>query len=86
VLTAVVKGEQNVIPLGPLAYSLREQYSGQVYDRAYPVVVAKVQAARPLQVPQAPNPVPVPTTPPATTPSVAPSQAPAPAPTTTPKP
>ena len=87
VLMAVVKGEQNVIPLGPLAYSLREQYSGQVYDRSYPVVVAKVQAARPMQVPPAPNPVPVPTTPSATTPSAAPSAAPpAPAPTTTPKP
>ena len=54
ILAAVVKGEQNVIPLGPLGYSLRDQFGGQVYERSYPNVVAKVQAAHP-QVPQMPG-------------------------------
>ena len=54
ILTAVVKGEQNVIPLGPLGYALRDQFGGQVYDRSYPNVVAKVQATHP-QVPQMPG-------------------------------
>jgi peptidyl-prolyl cis-trans isomerase C len=54
-LSSVVKGQQNVIPLGPLAYELREQYSGQVYERSYPNVIAKVQAARPAAAPQLPG-------------------------------
>ncbi|HEX9108184.1 MAG TPA: peptidylprolyl isomerase [Longimicrobiales bacterium] len=57
-LSGVVKGQQNVIPLGPLSYVLREQFDGQVYDRSYPNVVAKVQATRPaapLQVPGMPG-------------------------------
>ena len=74
---AVVKGEQNIIPLGPLAYALREQYSGQVYDRSFPNVVAKVQATRPAAPPQGlqmPNPAPVPTTTPPTTPAAPPAR------------
>lgn len=74
---AVVKGEQNIIPLGPLAYALREQFSGQVYDRSFPNVVAKVQATRPPVPPQGlqlPNPAPVPTTTPTTTPAAPPAK------------
>jgi len=76
-LTAVVKGEQNVIPLGPLAFTLRDQYDGQVYDQSYPTVVAKVQATRPAAPPQGlqmPNPQ---GSGPAQAPAAGPAQAPA---------
>lgn len=75
-ITGVVKGEQNIIPLGPLSFALREQFGANVYDRAYPNVVAKVQATRPAAPAagfQMPNPVPVPTNPPAATPTVPPA-------------
>ncbi len=78
-LAGVVKGEQNVIPLGPLSYALRDQFDGQTYDQSYATVVAKVQATRPamppqgLQLPGAAAPggpgVPAPTTTPAAPPA-----------------
>jgi hypothetical protein len=46
-LTAILRGEQSVLPLGPLTYSLREQFGGEVYERAYPMVVSRVNARRP---------------------------------------
>lgn len=78
---AVVKGEQNIIPLGPLSYALRDQFGGQVYDRSFPNVVAKVQSTRPAAPaqapPQLPNPMPSPTTPPTAAPTVPPTSTPA---------
>jgi hypothetical protein len=47
VYQAILRGEQAVLPLGPLTYSLREQYSGEVFERAYPTVVSRVEARRP---------------------------------------
>lgn len=49
VLESVVKGEQNVIPLGPVSFALREQYGAEVYERSLPAVVTKVEASRPAQ-------------------------------------
>jgi hypothetical protein len=46
-LGAILRGEQSVLPLGPLTYSLREQFGGEVYERAYPAVVARVESRRP---------------------------------------
>ncbi len=85
-LTAVVKGEQNVIPLGPLGYSLREQYDGQTYEQSYPTVVAKVQTARPATPPQGfqlPGGTTPGTAPAGAAPAAPPAQAPAAPPTTT---
>jgi PPIC-type PPIASE domain len=63
VIEAIIKGQQNPIPLGALSYSLREQFDGEVFERAVPAVVTKVEAARPPQpqqpqqlAPQAPPP------------------------------
>jgi peptidyl-prolyl cis-trans isomerase C len=50
-LEAVVKGEQAMLPLGPLSYVLREKYDAQVFERAFPEVVTKVEAGRPKQPP-----------------------------------
>jgi hypothetical protein len=43
----ILRGEQAVLPLGPLTYSLRAQYSGEVFERAYPTVVSRLEARRP---------------------------------------
>jgi hypothetical protein len=67
-MEATIKGEQNVIPLGPLSFGLRRQYGGEVFERAVPAVVAKVDQIRPPQpqqpfAPQGPPPAgPPPTT------------------------
>lgn len=47
ILKAVIIGQQPVLPLGPLAYSLRDAYEARVYERAYADVLAKAQAMRP---------------------------------------
>ncbi|MBI4544638.1 MAG: peptidylprolyl isomerase [Gemmatimonadetes bacterium] len=64
-LEGIIKGERDVLPLGPVAYSLRDQRPGQVLERAYPAVVARVEASRPAatpapNVPGAPPPAPAP--------------------------
>jgi hypothetical protein len=54
-LEAVVKGEQAMLPLGPLTYVLREKYEAQVFDRAFAEVISRVEAGRPTEAPQAPG-------------------------------
>jgi len=46
-LGSIVRGEQQVLGLGPLSFSLRTGGDGKVFDRAYPRVVARVEASRP---------------------------------------
>ncbi|MGH7467905.1 MAG: peptidylprolyl isomerase [Longimicrobiales bacterium] len=62
-LESTIKGEQNLIPLGPLAYGLRDQFGGEIFESAVPAVVTQLQATRPPQ-PQQPR---LPTLPPDTT-------------------
>ncbi len=49
-----IRGDRPVIPLGPIAYSLREQYGAQVFEPAVTQTVQKVEQTR------AQNPVPQP--------------------------
>jgi parvulin-like peptidyl-prolyl isomerase len=49
-----IRGDKAVIPLGPISYSLREQYGAQVFERAVTETVTKVEQTR------AANPVPQP--------------------------
>ncbi|MFO7259949.1 MAG: peptidyl-prolyl cis-trans isomerase [bacterium] len=51
-LEGIVKGERSVLPLGPLGYAMREQYGGTTFERAYPRVVAMVEATRPMDMSQ----------------------------------
>jgi parvulin-like peptidyl-prolyl isomerase len=44
-----IKGDRPVIPLGPISYSLREQYGAQIYERAVTETVTKVEQTRPQQ-------------------------------------
>lgn len=58
-LEAILRGEQSVVPLGPVSFSLRNQYGGEVFDRAFPQVVASVENQRGAsgaapEVPEAP--------------------------------
>lgn len=41
-----IRGDRPVIPLGPISYSLREQYGAQVFERAVTEVVQKVEQTR----------------------------------------
>lgn len=41
-----IRGDKPVIPLGPISFSLREQYGGQVFERAVTETVQKVEQAR----------------------------------------
>ncbi len=65
-LQAILAGEQNVLSLGPLSYALRSQYGGEVFERAFPEVVTRVEAARPATpaLPQGATPPPQGATPP----------------------
>ena len=67
-LESTIKGEMNVIPLGALSYSLRDQFGAEVFERSIPAVVTKVEATRPpgQGLPPGMQP-PAPTPPPATT-------------------
>lgn len=50
-LQSILDGQQNVLSLGPLSYTLRSLYGGEVLERAFPVVVQRVEAARPAVPP-----------------------------------
>ncbi len=43
-LREILQGERDVIPLGPIAYTLREAYRGQIYEHAVPRVVERITA------------------------------------------
>lgn len=58
-LDAVMRNEQQLVPLGPLSYALREQFDGEVFDRLVDSVIAKIQEIRPPAT-AAPQPPPQP--------------------------
>ena len=51
-----IKGDRPVIPLGPISYSLREQYGAQIFERAVAETVTKVEQTRPQQPAGMPQP------------------------------
>jgi parvulin-like peptidyl-prolyl isomerase len=46
-LQGIINGEQNVVPLGAIGFSLREQYGAEMFERSVPVVVRRVEERRP---------------------------------------
>jgi PPIC-type PPIASE domain len=48
-MESILRGEQNAFPLGPVSFSLREQFGGEVFDRNFDAVVARVDAQRPAR-------------------------------------
>ncbi|MCI0433901.1 MAG: peptidyl-prolyl cis-trans isomerase [Gemmatimonadetes bacterium] len=58
-IEALLKGEQQAYPLGQVSFVLRTQFKGEVFERAFDPVIARIEAQRP--------PEPLPTPPPPTT-------------------
>jgi hypothetical protein len=46
-LQGIINGESNVVPLGAIGFSLREQYGAEVFERSVPAVVRRVEERRP---------------------------------------
>jgi hypothetical protein len=66
-LGAIMRQEQNVVPLGPLSFSLRQYFGGEVFERAIDDTVARIETMRPGTAPPTglpPAPTPEPTPPP----------------------
>jgi hypothetical protein len=47
IMRAIVRGDQNPIPLGPVAYPLRERGNVEIFERSYQPVLARVEESRP---------------------------------------
>jgi hypothetical protein len=45
-LEAILKGEQNVVPLGPVSFSLRNQFGGEVFERAFATAAQRIEQQR----------------------------------------
>jgi hypothetical protein len=56
-LNAILSNQQNAFPLGPLSYTLRSQFGGEVFDRSFEAVVARIESQRPPRL--TPNQLPV---------------------------
>lgn len=42
-LVAIIRGEQELLELGPISFALRANRAGEIYERSFPAVVRKVQ-------------------------------------------
>jgi parvulin-like peptidyl-prolyl isomerase len=58
-LGAIIRGEQDILELGPISFALRSDRAGEIFERSYPDVVRKLQdlqatpSARPGASPEA---------------------------------
>ena len=50
-MAGIVRGEQSVLPLGPLTFFLRDEYDARIFDSAFPAVIEKMEATRQAQAP-----------------------------------
>lgn len=57
-LEAILLGQQNAFPLGPVSFSLRNQFDGEVFDRSFDAVLARIEAQRPARVEPPAQPLP----------------------------
>jgi parvulin-like peptidyl-prolyl isomerase len=51
-LQGIINGDQEVVPLGAIGFTLREQFGADLFERAIPVVVRRVEERRPATEPQ----------------------------------
>jgi len=42
-LVAIIRGEQELLELGPISFSLRSGHAGEIFERSFPAVVRKLQ-------------------------------------------
>lgn len=50
-LNGIINGERDVVPLGAIGFTLREQYGAELFERSIPVVVRRVEERRPAATP-----------------------------------
>ncbi|HSJ26363.1 MAG TPA: peptidylprolyl isomerase [Longimicrobiales bacterium] len=55
-ISAIITGQANVIPLGAIGFTLRQQYGAELFERAIPTVVSRVEQRRPAGEQQQPFP------------------------------
>jgi len=48
-MEAILNGEASALPLGTISYSLRNQFGGEIFNRSFDAVVARVEAQRPAR-------------------------------------
>jgi hypothetical protein len=55
-LGAIIRGEQDLLELGPISFALRSDRAGEIFERSYPDVVRKLQELQtaPAALPAAP--------------------------------
>jgi peptidyl-prolyl cis-trans isomerase C len=51
-LNGIISGETDVVPLGAVGFTLREQYGAELFERAIPTVVRRVEERRPANAQQ----------------------------------
>jgi hypothetical protein len=50
-LQGIINGERDVVPLGAVGFTLREQYGAELFERSIPAVVRRVEERRPAAGP-----------------------------------
>lgn len=60
-ITQIINGEASVIPLGAIGFTMRQQFGAELFERAIPTVVSRVEQRRPAggmpeDMPQMPMP------------------------------
>jgi hypothetical protein len=51
-LSGIINGEREVVPLGAIGFTLREQYGAELFERSIPAVVRRVEERRPAAAPE----------------------------------
>lgn len=46
-LDGILRGESNLIPLGPVTFALRDEHGAEIHERAIPAVVERIEELRP---------------------------------------
>jgi hypothetical protein len=46
-LSQIINGQASVVPLGAIGFSLRQQHRAELFERAIPVVVSRIEQRRP---------------------------------------
>jgi parvulin-like peptidyl-prolyl isomerase len=46
-ISDIINGQASVVPLGAIGFSLRQQFGGELFERAIPTVVSRVEQRRP---------------------------------------
>jgi parvulin-like peptidyl-prolyl isomerase len=46
-LSQIINGEAQVVPMGAIGFSMRQQYGAELFERAIPTVVSRVEQRRP---------------------------------------